>query len=82
MHKLDIGLKVLINSYITDVRKHISTMRELQEVYYNNYIISTKSKLKDYYYNKHNDISYMIFQYQSLIDVLINFIMKEGEKNK
>lgn len=83
MNKLDTGLKVSINTYILELRKHISIMRELQDVYYGNYIQSTKSKLKDYYCNKYNDITYIISQYHSLISVLINFInMKEDEENE
>ena len=56
MNKLDTGLKISINSYILELRKRINTMCELQEEYYNDYIQSNKSKLKDYYYNKYNDL--------------------------
>ena len=73
MSNVDVGLKVLINSYILELRKHISVMNNLMSELYDNLRLTDSIELKLYYRTQIKKLEKAIDQHDNLINTLENF---------
>lgn len=79
MNNVVIGLKVLIDSYISELSKKMLVMLDLMSEYYTNYHSTDNIKLKIYYYTQNKQLKISIEQYNNLINTLENFKEKGVE---